>query len=144
MYFGGINGITAFYPAQIDKEEDKPMPYISSLSVNGKVRERYIAPGATPSYTLAYDENVIQLRLLGKGLRSPRSYNFQYMVKGLHEEWINLGRNMDIQLQLPRDVIPFTITSLLVLNLRPKRSMNCNSGSSLPSISVGGLSLFSR
>ena len=101
MYFGGINGITAFYPAQIDKEEDKPMPYISSLSVNGKVRERYIAPGATPSYTLAYDENVIQLRLLGKGLRSPRSYNFQYMVKGLHEEWINLGRNMDIQLQLP-------------------------------------------
>lgn len=101
LYFGGINGITAFYPSQIDEEADKPMPFISSLSVNGKVRERYIAPGATPSYTLAYDENVIQLRLLAKGLRSPRSYNFQYMVKGLHEEWINLGRNMDIQLQLP-------------------------------------------
>lgn len=100
MYFGGINGITAFYPSQINKEVDLPMPYVSILSVNGKVRERYIAPDAAPSYMLAYDENVIQLRLLGKGLRSPRSYNFQYMVKGLHEEWINLGRNMDIQLQL--------------------------------------------
>ncbi|MBP8086284.1 MAG: sensor histidine kinase, partial [Saprospiraceae bacterium] len=101
LYFGGINGITAFYPSQIKKEEDKPLPYISVLSINGKVRERYIAPGTAPTYTLAYDENVIQLRLLGKGQRSPGRYNFQYMVKGLHEDWINLGRNMDIQLQLP-------------------------------------------
>ncbi|HSF88132.1 MAG TPA: ATP-binding protein [Saprospiraceae bacterium] len=101
LYFGGINGITAFYPSHIEKEEDTPLPYISTLSINGKVRERYIAPGARPTYTLRYDENVIQLRLLGKGLRSPRSYNFQYMVKGLHDAWINLGRNMDIQLQLP-------------------------------------------
>lgn len=101
LYFGGINGITAFYPALIEKKEDNPLPYISTLSINGKVRERYIAPGTAPSFTLAYNENVIQLRLLGKGLRSPRGYNFQYMVKGLHEGWINLGRNMDIQLQLP-------------------------------------------
>ena len=101
LYFGGINGITAFYPGQIENEEDKPLPYISILSVNGKVRERYIAPGASPVINLAYDENVLQLRLLGKGQRSPRSYNFQYMVKGLHEDWINLGRNMDIQLQIP-------------------------------------------
>jgi signal transduction histidine kinase len=100
LYFGGVNGITAFYPEQIEKEEDKPLPYIIIFSVNGKVRERYIAPGKSPAFNLAYDENVIQLRLLAKGQRSPRRYNFQYMVKGLHEEWINLGRNMDIQLQL--------------------------------------------
>ena len=100
LYFGGINGITAFYPSQIEKEEDKPLPYISVLSINGNVKERYIASGTAPTYTLAYDENVIQLRLLARGLRSPRSYNFQYKVAGLHEEWINLGPNMDIQLQL--------------------------------------------
>lgn len=101
LYFGGINGITTFYPSHIEKEKDTPLPYVSILSINGNVRDRYIAPGATPIYNLTYDENVIQLRLLGKGLRSPRSYNFQYMVKGLHDDWINLGRNMDIQLQLP-------------------------------------------
>jgi len=100
LYFGGVNGITAFYPRNIAKEEDKPLPYISVLSVNGSVKERYIAPGAAPSLTFAYNENVIQLRLLAKGLRSPGSYNFQYKVAGLHEEWINLGPNMDIQLQL--------------------------------------------
>jgi signal transduction histidine kinase len=100
LYFGGVNGITAFYPEQIEKEEDKPLPFISVFSINGKVRERYIAPGDSPGFNLAHDENVIQLRLLAKGQKSPRRYNFQYMVKGLHEEWINLGRNMDIQLQL--------------------------------------------
>ncbi|MBP7240154.1 MAG: hypothetical protein KBA14_08005, partial [Saprospiraceae bacterium] len=100
LYFGGINGITAFYPSQIEEVKDKPLPYISVLSVNGNVRERYIAPGASAGLTLGYTENVIQLRLLAKGLRSPRSYNFQYKVAGLHEEWINLGPNMDIQLQL--------------------------------------------
>lgn len=100
LYFGGINGITAFYPSHINDVKDTPLPYISVLSINGKVRERYIAPGASPVLTLGHTENVIQLRLLAKGLRSPRSYNFQYKVAGLHEEWINLGPNMDIQLQL--------------------------------------------
>ena len=100
LYFGGVNGITAFYPADLEDADDKPIPYISAFSVNGEVRERYIAPGQATFFKLPYHENAIQFRLLGKGLRSPKSYNFQYMVKGLHTEWINLGRNMDIQLQL--------------------------------------------
>lgn len=101
LYFGGVNGITAFYPDRVSREEDHPAAYISTLNINGEVRARYLSPGISPVYDLAYNENVILIRLLGKGLRSPKNYNFQYRIKELHDGWINLGRNMEIQFQLP-------------------------------------------
>ncbi len=101
LYFGGINGITAFYPENIDMEMDNPLPYISTFSVNGDVRQRYFTPGKSPTFDLANNENSIQLRLLPIGQRSPKNYNLQYRVKGLHERWINLENSPDIQLQLP-------------------------------------------
>ncbi len=101
LYFGGTSGITSFYPEHIRDSEILPKPYISLLSINGEVLERYISPDHSPAYTLAYDKNVIQLRLLGIGQRSPSNYNYQYMVKGIHEDWINLGKHSEIQFQLP-------------------------------------------
>lgn len=100
LYFGGVNGITTFYPGQISKQDDHPLAYISIFSINGEIRERYIPPDKISAYTLSSNENVIRLRFLGRGKRSPRSYNFQYQVKELHDHWIDLGHNMDIQFQL--------------------------------------------
>jgi signal transduction histidine kinase/ligand-binding sensor domain-containing protein len=100
LYFGGINGITAFYPSKVYSENDQPVPYISMLNINGEVRERYLTPGLSPEYDLDFNENVIRIRLLGRGQRSPKNYSFQYKIKELHKDWIDLGHNMEIQFQL--------------------------------------------
>lgn len=101
LYFGGTTGITSFYPEHITDREKLPKPYISLISINGEILERYIPPDRSPSYTLDYDKNVIQMRFLGLGQRSPKNYNYQYMVDGMHEKWVNLGKNTEIQFQLP-------------------------------------------
>lgn len=100
LYFGGVNGITAFYPQAVEITADNVIPYISAIYVNSEVIGRYLSPSSIPEYHLSYKDHFVRIELLGKGSRSPLSYNYQYKVSEMNSQWINLGRDMDMQFQL--------------------------------------------
>ncbi len=100
LYFGGINGITSFYPFKVNESADHIITYVSSLSVNNNVIGRFFHTRPDSLYTFSHRENKLGIDLLGKGNKSPKSYNYQYFMKGLNQHWIDLGRENKINFHL--------------------------------------------
>jgi len=116
LFFGGVNGITAFYPARIAEATDHIFPYVSSLSTSSGLLARYIQPSDNQTYKLSYRESNIEIDLLGKGRKSPSSYNYQYKMKGLSPDWIDMGRNTKVNFHLAPGTYTFYYTVSDIFN----------------------------
>jgi signal transduction histidine kinase len=99
LYFGGVNGITAFYPDEVSHQADVILPIVRTISVNADILGRYLLPGEQRVIALSSAEKVVRIELLGQGARSPSRYNYQYRIDGVHDNWIDLGRNTDVLVQ---------------------------------------------
>jgi signal transduction histidine kinase/ligand-binding sensor domain-containing protein len=99
LYFGGVNGITAFYPDAVNHQVDVIVPMVRTISVNADIRGRYLLPDEQKVFTLSSADKLVRIELLGQGARSPGRYNYQYRIDGVHDEWVDLGRHADIQVQ---------------------------------------------
>jgi signal transduction histidine kinase/ligand-binding sensor domain-containing protein len=100
LYFGGINGITAFYPSAVNESKDHVLTYISKLTVNNEVVTRYIMQESVSDFTFSHNDNNIGIELLAKGSKSPASYNYQYWMKGLTSGWIDMGKENNLNFHL--------------------------------------------
>ena len=116
LFFGGVNGITAFYPTQIAAATDHIFTYVSSLSTSSGLLARYIQPSDNPAYKLSYRESNIEIDLLGKGRKSPSSYNYQYKMRGLSPDWIDMGRNTKVNFHLTPGTYTFYYTVSDIFN----------------------------
>jgi len=116
LFFGGVNGITAFYPSNIAEARDHIFTYVSSLSTSSGLLARYIHPSEKPTYKLSYRESNIEIDLLGKGRKSPSSYNYQYKMKGLSPDWIDMGRNTSVNFHLAPGTYTFYYTVSDIFN----------------------------
>jgi signal transduction histidine kinase len=100
LYFGGINGITSFYPSAVVTTADPIRSYVSLVSANNIALGTFVTSNTTP-WVLSHNQSNINIELLGKGRRSPSSYNYQYKIPQLRDEWITMGSNPDIRFHLP-------------------------------------------
>ena len=87
FYFGGVNGITGFYPASLSTVKDTPVVNITRLLVNDSL---YDFPSGTrnkDSILLQYNQNHIQLDIAANGLLNTDEYIYTYRLKNLEESW---------------------------------------------------------
>lgn len=101
LYFAGVNGVTSFYPENIQKEFSGITSIVKYISAGERILGRFLNFEKPRTFNLEYNENTINIGLLGLGSKSPSNYNYQYFVKGVNEGWIDMGRNKTITLQLP-------------------------------------------
>jgi signal transduction histidine kinase len=101
MYFGGVNGITSFYPSELVEREDNIISYVSQISTSSRLLARYITADEAPTYVVGYNDSRIEISLLGKGNKSPRSYHYQCLVDGLSSEWIDMKNTGTANFHLP-------------------------------------------
>ncbi|HNW52238.1 MAG TPA: two-component regulator propeller domain-containing protein [Prolixibacteraceae bacterium] len=98
MFFGGINGITAFYPAKIQGEEKfMSKIYFSQLTVlNHRVNydenlgkknilDRHITQAH--QITLKKNQNVFSLEFAVLEYANPQKVVYGYMLKGFDKDW---------------------------------------------------------
>ncbi len=107
LYFGGINGITSFYPDEVTQSPDTIRTYISSFSVNNTILANYMTSVEEGHWQFSHDQDNIGIELLGKGKRSPSSYTYQYKIPELSNEWVNMGHDPRIQFHLKPGVYTF-------------------------------------
>ena len=102
IYFGGINGITAFYPDRI-KSEEKLMSgiYFSQLTVlnqdvnyneaQGKknILDRHISQAH--QITLKKNQNVFSLEFAVLEYANPQKVNYGYRLEGFDSDWRYTG-----------------------------------------------------
>ncbi|MGL4570853.1 MAG: ligand-binding sensor domain-containing protein [Clostridium sp.] len=87
MFFGGVNGITAFYPKNIYGEEGaNPKVTISDFKVynNNNIR-------LNGDVELRHNENTFSFEFFLPDYRKLGDVSYEYMLEGLDENWIFSG-----------------------------------------------------
>lgn len=102
IYFGGSNGMVSFQPDQISEEFHVPQVVLSKLIVNNQVLQvgdevngEVILQNSiqkTEKIVLDYSQNHLSLSFSANDYLGPENIVYSYMLKGLNEEWVNLGR----------------------------------------------------
>jgi signal transduction histidine kinase/ligand-binding sensor domain-containing protein len=101
LFFGGINGITAFYPAELSRVRDSFLVSITRLVVNDSLYNLYGSEWKSDSIRLAYNQNHIQFDIAATGLLDPDEYLYKYRMKGFEKlsQTTNLATGIRYTLQ---------------------------------------------
>ena len=99
MIFGGVAGVSAFYPLKIaDKRNDIEL-FMTGLYVFDKkvvkgmksgwyqIIDRFISDA--DEIHLSYKDNMFTLEFSTFDFGSPESVHYQYMMEGLNDQWVN-------------------------------------------------------
>lgn len=94
MYFGGINGITTFYPDNIPQIQINNKILINSLWINGKqvkplddtgILEKHIS--LTEEITLENDHNIFEIQFSAINFNNNNDVTYEYKLEGKQKEW---------------------------------------------------------
>ncbi len=87
LFFGGINGITAFYPSALAVVIDSSLINITRLIVNDSLYNAFAGPWKGDTLKLAYNQNHLQFDIAATGLLNPNEYLYKYRLHGFEESW---------------------------------------------------------
>jgi signal transduction histidine kinase/ligand-binding sensor domain-containing protein len=87
FYFGGINGMSAFYPSSLSEINDNPVLNITRLTVNDSLCDFSPNIWRNDSIILKYNQNYLQFDVAALGLLNTDEYEYKYRLKGFEEDW---------------------------------------------------------
>jgi len=97
MFFGGINGITAFYPERLKDNQHIPEVYIVDLLLfNKPLAISELSPLKksileTKEIELSYDSYVVTFEFVALDYTNPENNQYSYMLEGYDKDWIPSG-----------------------------------------------------
>jgi Y_Y_Y domain/Histidine kinase len=94
MYFGGVNGISSFYPSSINNIKDSVQLICTQIKVNNKAHFIDTAAWNIKDINLPYDQNLLSFDFIAMGNNNPDQYIYQYKMDGVDKEWL---QNNDLQ-----------------------------------------------
>ncbi len=89
LFFGGVNGITSFYPEMVLRYYEQPRLLLTSIKVKEAKWESDSAAWNVRHIELPYSRNSLSFEFTAMGRRQPDQYNYQFRMKGVDESWIN-------------------------------------------------------
>lgn len=88
MFFGGVNGISSFYPQAINRYVDKPRVLLTGLKINNQEYNGDSGVWQLQKLALPYNQNSFSFDFTAMGASNPDQYIYQYRMKGLENEWV--------------------------------------------------------
>ncbi len=88
FYFGGINGVSSFYPAAISSFDEKIKLLFTAIKANNEPVSQKTAVYNTEKLTLPYWKNSLSFDFVAMGNNNPDQYVYQYRLKGTDKDWI--------------------------------------------------------
>ncbi len=104
ILFGSINGIIAFQPRLVKKTEYYPEVVFSQLSIHSekshlnKNQQRNLIIEEQNKLKLKYNERNISISFAAINYVNPSSTYYQYIIKGADQDWIDIGKQGNINL----------------------------------------------
>jgi ligand-binding sensor domain-containing protein/signal transduction histidine kinase len=86
MFFGGVNGMTAFQPADIRDNPFAPKVVLTDFSVAN--RPRFLGTDAAPHITLAPHDTVFSVEFAALHYADPAGNHYAYRLKGFDPGWV--------------------------------------------------------
>ncbi len=91
LFFGGIDGFNAFYPAEIKVNSFIPPVLITNVKVFDKEIPRERLEASDGVLELTYQENTFSFEFVALNFIDPKKNQYAYMLEGLDENWIYCG-----------------------------------------------------
>ncbi len=87
VFFGGTNGLNAFYPQQIISNQHRPPVAITSVSLYDQVLMRDVVD-CSEALELAHDENFLSFELAVLDFSAPENNQYAYKLEGLNQDFV--------------------------------------------------------
>jgi signal transduction histidine kinase/ligand-binding sensor domain-containing protein/AraC-like DNA-binding protein len=86
FYFGGIKGVNAFRPEEIELHPDPPRVYLQRAALNGEPEP--LSATDTKSITTSHDRNSLEVGFVGLHFVEPSRNRYAYRLEGIDNDWI--------------------------------------------------------
>jgi signal transduction histidine kinase len=87
LFFGGINGITAFLPSELSVPGDSSKITVMRFAVNDSTYNSFGGSWTSDTIRLPYDHEHLQFDLGATGLLNPNEYLYRYRLQGFDRSW---------------------------------------------------------
>ena len=94
LFFGGVNGISSFFPSAINSRTDKMNLFFTHIKVNNEELFKDTAAWNMDKIKLNYNQNSLSFDFIAMGSNNPGQYVYQYRMDGVDDRWI---QNIDMQ-----------------------------------------------
>ena len=101
LWFGGANGITAFYPDQIKDNPNIPSVFITDFQLDNKpvkIGEEQVLKQSiikTKHLTLSYRNRVFSFKFAALNYQASEKNRYKYKMEGFDEEWTEVGSDQN-------------------------------------------------
>ncbi|MES2776831.1 MAG: two-component regulator propeller domain-containing protein [Bacteroidota bacterium] len=89
LFFGGVNGVSSFYPETVLKNEEQPGLFVTSIKIKDTEWKTDTAVWNVEHMDLNYLNSNLAFEFTVGGVKQPDQYNYQYRMLGVDEAWVN-------------------------------------------------------
>ena len=101
VFFGGVNGISSFFPAAMTKENEKDISLLfTSIKINNKEIEDKVA-WQVENIAIKKKKNNISFDFIALAKNCPGQYIYQYKMDGIDEDWQANSELQTVRYSLP-------------------------------------------
>jgi signal transduction histidine kinase len=94
IFFGGVNGLSSFYPAAISSFEEKINLLVTKIKINNEETFKDTAVWDIQKINLPHHQNSLAFDFIAMANNNPGQYIYQYKMEGIDKQWI---QNTDLQ-----------------------------------------------
>ena len=88
LFFGGVNGLSSFYPSAISSFEEKINVLVTRIRINNEEAFTDTAVWNINTIDLPYDKNSLSFDFVAMSGKNPGQYVYQYRMGGIDGQWI--------------------------------------------------------
>lgn len=101
LFFGGVNGLSSFYPSAINGFEEKIKLLITRIRINNEEAFRDTAVWDIEKISLPYYRNSLAFDFVAMAGNNPGQYIYQYKMEGIDDQWIQNDGLQTVRYLLP-------------------------------------------
>ena len=120
MFFGGVNGISSFYPSSINGVKDSVDLLFTQIKINNKDFFIDTAVWKISDINLPYYQNLLSFDFTAMGNNNPDQYVYQYQMEGIDEQWLQNEDLQTVRYFLPPGKYVFKIFASRYFDLKAK------------------------
>lgn len=126
LYFGGLNGISAFYPKEIDSNIHVPPVVLTKISSENKSVKLGSGPlTGLQKVEFGHKDYLLTFEFAALDYSQPERNQYQYKLEGFDPEWISIGNlNRATYTNLPSGTYTFKVKGSNNDNLWSDESIN--------------------
>ncbi len=89
FFFGGVNGVTAFFPKELFRKKSRPRIALTGFFVDGAIKNHLFSNISNATLVLSHDQNNIGFTFSALDFSDPSSNRYVYKLDGFDNEWVN-------------------------------------------------------